>query len=377
MHARKFLTVASLGLSLTVAGCGTAPAPSQAPAATQAAVIDGAAGWIPSTFSSEGIWTAKTDENSPAAVGLSGIATISGHAITVRDGATGGILWSSAPVPGTPDLSFASDGGKEFLLATYGNGTAEARIDAYLTTRVGGGVAPESSTKFTAARAEKVTVQTSSTGALVAIGTARKVYRPSHSEQVSVSDKSVALLNDATLTVDAGAFGLRSLGGAKVWSSVDLKPSGAAPGSSGTFISQNQGLIVAKWPGAEGKDLVVLVRGVSGTVAAVAPAAAAGASNALLVSQDGRWAVYGPRVFNSATGAVYDLPADLAPSMVERAVVYSSVAHGNAYDAIGKTTISSPKSSPKLISPLGQGVFFSGTDLTVAQANTLGAKVTR
>lgn len=379
MQAKKLFTASTLGLSLLLTGCGVLPTGAATAPPTQAPLV-GAAGWVPSTFSTDGIWNAATDDNTPLASGLSGIASITGHVITVRDGATGAIEWSSAGITGTPALSFASDGGKEYLLAVYGNGSPDARIDAYLTTRSGESITPSSSTHFTGDPAGKgaagpVAVKAYAGGALVSTGSTSQVFRPGHPDAAMVSSQSVAAVNDATLVVDpAGNFGLESLTGVKVWSSASLKPSGTAPGSHGTFLAADNGLIVAKWPGTDGRDLAVFIRAVGGVVAASAPVAAGEATGAFLASSDGRWGVYAHRVFNAATGVIYELPADFKPALVDRSVVYSSDAHGNAYDPIGKSQIPSPNGSPKLVTPQGQGVFLSGTEMTVAQMNTLGVK---
>jgi hypothetical protein len=377
LHASKLITIATLGLALTLTGCGAlTPDAATTPAATPMPVA-GAAGWIPSTFSAEGIWTATVDDGSPLAVGNSGVATVSRNTISVRDAATGAVLWSSTPTTGSPALSFASDNGKEFLLAAYGSGTSEARIDAYLTTHSGENVAPRSTSRFVSEDGENVTIKASSSGALVSIGAERKAYRPDHPDAPVVAANARALVNDSILTVDpSGTFGLEGITGASVWSSSKVKPAGAKPDTQGTFLAESNGLIAAKWPGTDGKDLLVLLRAVGGTVAATAPAAAAGPPGALLASTDGRWGAYGRQVINASTGAVYELPADLSAALVDRAVVYSSGAHGSAYDAIGKISIPSPKGAPKMVTPQGQGVFISGTEMTIAQMNSLGAKVT-
>lgn len=328
---------------------------------------------MPSTFSAEGIWNAATDANSPLAAGYSGVASIAGGVITVRDGVDGRIRWSSAPIAGSPALSFAVDGGKEYLLASYGTGTPDARIDAYLTTRSGEGVMPASTTPISGG--DTIVIKASPSGALLARGAERAAYQPEQGTVVPASASSAALINDSTLIVDtAGNFGLESLPGAKVWSSTGLAVPGAQSGSRGTFLAESNGLVMAKWPGADGKDLHVLVRAVSGSVAAVAPVVAPEPAGALLVSQDGRWAVYAHRLFNAATGDAYDLPADLSAAVVDRAVVYSSNAHGEAYDAVGKLKFPLVNGAPKLITPLGQGVFHSGTELTIGQMNSLGVK---
>jgi len=378
VHARTRFTTAALGLALTLSACGAAPGgPAASQSAPADAAVQSATAWIPSTFSSAGSWTTRVDENSPVAAGAAGVAALTGRAITVHDSTTGATLWSSAPVTGTPELSFATDGGKEYLLATYGNGTAEARIDAYLTTRIGDGLAPSSSTRFTAAKKQNVTITRSSHGALVANGDARQVYRPAAAQAVDVPDNAVAMINDATITTDGSTFELKAISGASVWTSAKLKPAGAAAGSQGSYLGVSNGLIAAKWAGADGKDIIAIIRAVNGSVAAVVPSAPGAAGTTLLASADGRWAVYGQKVINAATGASYDLPADVHPVLVDRAVVYSGGEHGNAFDAISQKAITSPKGAPKVVTPLGQGVFFSGTDLTVAQANTLGGKLSR
>lgn len=374
MHARKSITLTALSLALALSGCAAEPAATPSPTTSAApAPIVGAASWMPSTFSAAGIWTATTDPSTPLATGLSGIASISGGVITVRDGVDGRTLWSSAPIVGSPLLSFAVDGGKEYLLAIYGSGTPDARIDAYLTTRSGEGVTPASSTPLSGE--DVLTIKASPSGALISREAERTVYRPSRASVVPAAPNSVTLVNDSTLTLDrAGTFGLVSLTGATVWSSAGLSVPGAQPGSRGTFLAESNGVVAAKWPGTDGKDLQVLVRAVSGTVVAVAPADAAVPAGALLVSQDGRWAVYAQRLFNAATGAAYELPADLKAAVVDRAVVYSADAHGVAYDAVGKLKFPTVQGAPKLITPHGQGVFHSGTEMTVGQMNSLGVK---
>jgi hypothetical protein len=330
---------------------------------------------MPSTFSADGAWSAKVDENSPVAAGNSGIASVSGQVITVRDAVTGSAVWSSAPITGAPTLSFASDGGSEFLLATYGSGSNAAHVDAYLTTRSGEGIEPRSTARFSGKDDAIVTIKASTSGALISIGADRKVYRPNQQQTVAVSEHARALINDSILTVDpSGAFGVQSLSGTKVWSSSSVKPAGAKADSQGTFLAEDNGLIAAKWAGASGNELLVLLRAVGGTIAASAPLPAGGASSALLASKDGRWGVYANLVLNTSTGSVYELPADISPALVDRAVVYGAGDHGNAYDAIGKATVMSPKGAPKLVAPQGQGIFLSGTELTVGQMNSLGVK---
>lgn len=365
----RALILATAILGLTLSGCAALDLTPEAPPSSESSPQKSATG-VPAIFDASSLSTLEADEGAPVAASHTLVATIHDGEIVVANITSGLQLWSAVPETAPTGLSFASADGELHLLAFHET-SGDLVVQTFPATQPG----PEG--HFIAEqRFPSVTQAPTATPSGLFVSTADgKHFMPAIGEPSALPSNAVGTHNDLVVTASDGQIGAESLRGEPLWSSGDITPSMAAGGSQGRFLAYTNGLVAAAWATpTSGQDAVVLIQAVSGTVLGeVVTESDLAAAQPLLVSSDGRWAVAGGHLIETATGAAVRAPEELSPAKVERGVIFGSKNDKPAaWDGLSRKYLSGANKAPEVFTNSGLSVFRDSSTLQLLQLDALG-----